>query len=213
MKCEIYYFTSVYCIIKGIFFITVIIYSLKCRNKVQIDLFYCYVTYLMQWNVCLSPFLQTSSPNPVSDTHCKKWVSPPPRRAPRCSAAPVMGSLKASRPLSIPHLSPDPRIRSASPASFRVRWDVCFSLFLFFCFSSPQDMITPLAGINLFSNVTWQLGLQSLPDPFLGVWWVFLHKGGLRDTVEVWEAERVTMKQKGWWRAADSLHVYSRFSL
>lgn len=115
--------------------------------------------------------------------NCKKWVSPPPRRAPRCSAAPVMGSLKASRLLSIPHLSPDPRIRSASPASSRVRWDVCFSLFLFFCFSSPQDMITPLAGINLFSNATWQPGLQSLPDPFLGVWWVFLHKGGLRDTV------------------------------
>lgn len=83
----------------------------------------------------------------------RRWASRPLPKAPRCSAAPVMGSLRASCLLSIPHPAPDPSIRNASPASFRVRWDGCvsvcewfnvLSLFLLsssFSFPSPLDVV------------------------------------------------------------------------
>lgn len=98
----------------------------------------------------------------------KRWVSLPPQRAPRCSAVPVMESPRASSPPSSPPPALDHSIRNASPASFRVRWDGCSSLTVFFPLVlslCPLWMrLSPHTRINQFSNAIWQLGLQSVLD-------------------------------------------------
>lgn len=103
----------------------------------------------------------------------RKWASPPPLRALRCNAAPAMEYLRAFHRLSIPPRAPDPSIRNASPASFRVRWDGCSSMcviksVLFFhvlsssLFPLLQIWLSPHFRINLLWNTAWQLWLQSL---------------------------------------------------
>lgn len=131
----------------------------------------------------------------------RRWASPPPRKAPRCSAAPVMASLRASSLLSTPPLAPGPSRRNASPASFRVRWAVCLICmiyFLFLCFLSSRCGYQPTLDKSV---LRWHLSAWLC---------VFLLMGGkpvrLCDADEVvCEVVMVSMKWRDWWREADSL--------